>query len=252
MSSSSLSLVAAVTRLNLALYAREPGPLISRIGMPLVLLTVIRPLYTAALGRSDGTAGAAAGMLVTFSLLGMSIVGSAILVERIWHTAPRLRATPAGSIAVLSGKAIPVLGILALQQSAILAYSHLVFGLTVRSMPLMAATVAVWSVTLTALGALLGTLARSGSALSAMVDVGSLTLTGLGGAFVPLALLPSWARAIAPVSPGYWAVRSLRGSITGDVRMAATGWFVLAAVSVGAAALAGWRLRRGWGRQSAA
>ncbi|HEY2796192.1 MAG TPA: ABC transporter permease, partial [Micromonosporaceae bacterium] len=230
MPSLSLNQIGAVTRLNIALYAREPGPLISRIGMPLVLLTVIRPLYTAALGRSDGTAGAAAGMLVTFSLLGMSIVGSAILVERIWHTAPRLRATPAGSVTVLAGKAIPVLGILGLQQSAILAYSHLVFGLSVRSLPLMAATVAVWSITLTALGALLGTLARSGSALSAMVDVGSLTLTGLGGAFVPLALLPAWAKAVAPVSPGYWAVRSLRGAIDGDLHEAATGWLVLTAV----------------------
>jgi ABC-2 type transport system permease protein len=182
----------------------------------------------------------------------MSIVGSSILVDRIWHTAERLRATPTGSLAMLTGKAIPVLGLLMLQQATILAYGCLVFGLRISSLPLLAVTVGVWAITLTALGALLGTLARSGGALSAMVDVGSLTVTGLGGAFVPLALLPAWARDIAPISPGYWAVRALHGAIDGDMHAAVGGWLALTGFAATAAALAGWRLHRGWGRQTAA
>ncbi|HEY1484473.1 MAG TPA: ABC transporter permease [Micromonosporaceae bacterium] len=244
--------IGAVVRLNTTLFAREPGPIVSRICMPLVLLTVIRPLYTAALGSADGTAGAVAGMLVTFSLLGMSIVGSSILLERVWHTAERLRATPTRSLTVLAGKAIPVLGMLMLQQATILAYGCLVFGLHIASLPLLAATVVVWSSTLTALGALLGTLARSGGALSAMVDVGSLTVTGLGGAFVPLTLLPTWARAVAPISPGYWAMRTLRGALDGNAYQASTGWAALSGFAIVAASVAGRRLRRGWGRAGAA
>jgi ABC-2 type transport system permease protein len=247
----SVDRVGALVRINATIFAREPGPLISRMVMPLVLVTVARPLYVAALGHTGGTTGAVAGMLVTFSLLGMSIVGSSILVERIWHTADRLRATPVGSIDILLGKAIPVLVVMVAQQTLILAYGWLSLGLHVASFPLLAVSVLVWSATLVAFGALLGTLARSGGALSAMVDIGSFAVTSLGGAFVPLALLPMWARTVAPISPGYWAVRALHGALAGNLGAAAAGWAVLAGFAALAGVGAGLRLRRGWGRSSA-
>ena len=115
----------SIIRMNASLFAGEPGPLIGRILMPLVLLTITRPLYTAALGRTGGTASAVAGMLVTFSLLGMSIVGSSILQERLWHTAPRLRASAAGPADILVGKAVPVFVLLIVQQAVILGYGRL-------------------------------------------------------------------------------------------------------------------------------
>jgi len=152
-------------------------------------------------------------------------------------------------VELLAGKAVPVLVMLLAQQTIILGYARLAFGLRVASPPLLAGTVLVWAVTLLCIGAALGTYARSGSALSAMVDVGSLTLTGLGGAFIPYALLPTWAKAIAPVSPGYWAMRALRGALDGDVAGVLSGWLALAVVALVAAAFAVRRLNRGWGRE---
>jgi ABC-2 type transport system permease protein len=242
----------ALVRLNGILYARDPGPLIGRVAMPLVLITLMRPLYTAALGASAGTAQAVAGMLVTFSLLAMSIVGSSILTERIWHTAERLRSSPAPTLELLIGKAVPALALLVVQQVAILAYGRLVFGLRIASPMLLATTVLVWGTTLLFIGALLGTVARSGGGLSAMVDIGSLLLTGLGGAFVPLDILPRWARAIAPASPGYWAMHAMRGAFDGNVHACVAGWAVLAAFVAASAVTAGHRLRRGWGRDTPA
>ncbi len=243
---------AALLRLNFTLLLREPGPAISRLVMPLVLITLSRPLFAAALGGSTGTTQVVAGMLVMFSLLGMSVVGSAIMVERFWHTADRLRASPAGRVELLAGKAVPVLVMLLAQQTIVLGYARIAFGLAVASPLLLAGTVLIWAVTLLCLGAALGTYARSGSALSAMVDIGSLTLTGLGGAFIPYALLPAWAKAIAPVSPGYWAMRALRGALDGDVTAVLAGWLALAAVALVAGALAVRRLNRGWGRDAPA
>jgi ABC-2 type transport system permease protein len=81
-----------------------------------------------------------------------------------------------------------------------------------------------------------------------MVDIGSLACTGLGGAFVPLALLPGWARAIGPASPGYWAMRAMRGAMTANAAAAATGWLALAGFGALAVGVAAVRLRRGWGR----
>lgn len=238
----------ALIRLNAILFARDPGPLIGRVAMPLVLITLMRPLYTAAIGSVSGTAQAVAGMLVTFSLLGMSIVGGSILVERMWHTAERLRSSPAATIELLVGKAAPALALLVVQQAVILGYGRLAFGLRIASPWLLGGTVLVWGTTLLCIGAMLGTLARSGGGLSAMVDLGSLGLTGLGGAFVPIDLLPGWAQAVAPASPGYWAMRAMDAAFTGDVRAALTGWLVLAAFGTAAAAVGAYRLRRGWGR----
>jgi ABC-2 type transport system permease protein len=238
----------ALARLNATLFLREPGPLIGRVVMPIVLITIMRPLYAAAFGTSAGTQQAVAGMLVTFSLLGMSIVGSAVLVERAWHTADRLRASPATAADLLVGKAAPTLVLLVVQQAVILGYGRLALGLRLTSPLLLGTTVLVWAAALLCIGGMLGTVARSGSGLSAMVDIGSLACTGLGGAFVPLSLLPGWARVIAPASPGYWAMRAMRGAMTGNLAVAATGWFALAGFALLATAVAAARLRRGWGR----
>ena len=67
----------------------------------------------------------------------------------------------------------------------------------------------------------------------------------LGGAFVPLAMLPSWARAVAPATPQYWAMRGLRSLILDGKGTSAVGLPV--AVLCGYALLfviiALWRLR---------
>jgi ABC-2 type transport system permease protein len=240
--------IGALVRHNLALALRDPGPLLSRLVMPLVAVTVVRPLYQSATKTGDGTAQAVAGILVMFSLLGISVVGNAILSERIWRTVDRLRATPAAPVELLAGKALPGLLLFLLQQGVLLGYGVLALGLRVAGPGLLAVVVLGWAVALLGCGAMLATLARNTSELSAATDIGGLILTCLGGALVPLELLPDWARAIAPASPGYWAMRGLRAAFTGDRAAALGSTGVLVAVAAVAAGVAGYRLARGWGR----
>jgi ABC-2 type transport system permease protein len=44
----------------------------------------------------------------------------------------------------------------------------------------------------------------------------------IGGAFVPINLLPTWAKTIAPVTPTYWAMRGLRSVILDGRGLGAT------------------------------
>ena len=84
--------------------------------MPLVMIVLLRPLYLSALARRGvqaGTVQVVTGMLVMFSLLALSVVGTAILTERTWRTWDRLRATPARSGELLATKALPGFGMLA-------------------------------------------------------------------------------------------------------------------------------------------
>lgn len=234
-------------RHTFTLLGREPGPLVSRIAMPLVLITALQPLYAAALG-SQGVTQAVTGMLVLFSMLGLSIISGGILTERSWHTLDRLRATPARPVQILLGKAVPFGCVLLAQQAAIVAYGVLVLGLSVRRVDLLVLAGLAWAATLLCVGAALATVVRSHGELSAVTDLGGLFLTVLGGAMVPLALMPGWLRTLAPISPGYWALTGLHSAMAGDVGATLRAVLVLTAVACGFGAIAAWRIARGWGR----
>jgi ABC-2 type transport system permease protein len=238
---------AVIMRHNLALLAREPGPVLSRIGMPLVLITVLRPLFDAALG-SDGVRQGVTGMLVFFSLLGLSLIGGGVLTERSWRTLDRLRVSPAQPREILVGKAVPYGCVLLTQQAVVVGYGVTVLGLHVARVDLLVLAGVTWAVTLLCFGAALATIVSSHSGLSAVTDIGGLLLTVLGGAMLPLDLLPPWVAAVAPASPGYWALTALRSSVAGDAAATLRAVGVLAAVAAALGAFAGWRLARGWGR----
>ncbi|MBD0740026.1 hypothetical protein BGM09_11495 [Streptomyces sp. CBMA29] len=227
---------------------REPGPLIGRIVMPVVLLMALRPLYQQAQGSAAGTAQAVVGSLVMFSLLAMSIVGTSILSERTWRTWERLRSTPVHPLELMVGKAVPVFGVLAVQQAVVLGFGVLVFGMPVAAPALLLAACAAWGLALLGLGTAIGVLVRGHGQLSAVYDIGAFVLTTLGGALVPLAVLPAWVRDISPASPGYWASDALRSAAAGDTARTFAGVGVLLGVAAAAGAVAAWRIGRGWGR----
>jgi ABC-2 type transport system permease protein len=242
----------ALVRHNSVLMLREPGPLLSRLLMPLVAVLVFEPLYRAAMpgGRAAGVGQAVTGMLVLFSLLALSIAGTSILTERSWHTWDRLRATPLSSAELLAGKAVPVLAMLFVQQVLVLGFGVVVLGMRVADVGLLALAVTVWSTTLLCIGTALGTWLRSQAEFSAVQDIGSFVFTSLGGALVPLAAMPGWARHIAPVSPAYWAMSALRGAVAGESTQVIRALLVLLCIAAAAAFLAGWRINRGWGRST--
>jgi ABC-2 type transport system permease protein len=240
--------LAAVARHNAVLFAREPGPAISRIVMPLVFVSLLRPLYQAAQGKAAGTTQAVAGALVLFSLLGMSLVGWAIITERGWRTLDRLRAAPARTIELVAGKAVPVLALLLAQQAVLIGYAVAALGLRPANYALLATAVLGWALTLLGMGSAIGALVRSHGELSVVVDIGSVLLTGLAGALVPLSTMPGWARAIAPVSPGYWAMRAISGALDGDTGATLRAAAVLLAIATVTGLVAAARVARGWGR----
>jgi ABC-2 type transport system permease protein len=240
----------ALIRHNTILLLREPGPLISRMILPLAFLLLLHPLYEAAQGRRGGTAQAVIATLVTFSLLALSIVGGSILSERIWHTWERVRMTAVHPAEVLAGKAVPVLAALLAQQALIIIFGVAVLGLAVAALPLLAVALLAWTLALLGLGALLGAAARSLNELSAAYDIGAMILSSLGGALVPLAAMPAWVRHVAPVSPGYWAVCALQAAFGGDTRRTLAASAVLAGFAVAGGLGAVIRAGRGWGRSA--
>lgn len=235
--------LAVMVRHNFLLMLREPGPLLSRLILPIVFVTLLRPLYVAAQGKAAGTEQAVVGTLVTFSLLALSISGSAILSERLGRTWDRLRGTPLHPAELLVGKAVPVFAALLAQQLIVTGFGVCAFGLSVPHPFLLLGVMVTWSCTLLGLGALMGVLVRSMGELSASFDIGGMLLSSLGGAFVPLSTLPHWVAYVAPVSPGYWSARGLRAALAGDTHTAVLACATLVGVACCCGALAAVRLQ---------
>jgi ABC-2 type transport system permease protein len=229
---------------NARLILREPGPAISRILSPLALMVLIRPLIQASDPGPGGTVRAVLLPLLLFSMLGLSVVANALLGERIWHTLDRLRATPLRATGLVLGKCAMPLAILLLQQLVVLGVGTAAFGLRPHDLPLLAAVGLVWAVTVLSLGAALAAVTTTPSAVSAITDITSLISTALSGALLPLADLPGWARTMAPISPGYWGLRTFEAAFGGSVGPALAGCGVLLAMAVAATAFAARRLWR--------
>jgi ABC-2 type transport system permease protein len=236
--------IVTLVRHNLLLMRREPGPLLSRMIMPIAFLTLLRPLYLAAWhGGGVGNDQAVISTLVTFSLLALSVSGGAILTERLGRTWDRLRATPLRPASILAGKAIPVFAVLLIQQVFIVGFAMVCFGLRVQHPALLLAVLVTWSATLLGLGAMLGVFVRSVSSMSASYDIGGMLLSSMGGALVPLAVLPHWVHSVAPASPGYWVARGMRSAFAGDAHGVLLGCAVLASVALAGGVVASVRLR---------
>jgi ABC-2 type transport system permease protein len=241
----------ALVRHNVLLLRRDPGPILSRLIMPVVLMVVFEPLYGATMpDGADGSAvvQAAPRVLVMFSMFAVSTVGAALLSERTWRTWSWQRATPATTVEMLLGKVIPLLGVLLVQQALVLVTGYAVFGLRPAGGPVLLLVAALsWAACILSCGLLAATFARSNNQLSSITDLTGLLLSSVGGALVPVALMPHWLRVVSPFSPAHWGVQALQGAVlgrTGSVLGAA-------AVLVGLALLIGtvacWRIGRRWG-----
>lgn len=230
--------ILAVVRNDLRILRSDPVFLVIMIGMPLVVMAFIEPVFSAE--------QVVPGMTVMFSLFLVGNLGFAVFREHGWNTWERLRASWASPAEVMLGKAVTPLACLALQLTVLFVLGGLLFGLTVRG-PVVAlvAVAAAYALCLLALGGVLLAVCRTVMQLNGITNLGAMLLAGLGGALAPIPELPGWARAIAPGTPSYWAMRGFRDVIVDGEGLAAVGLpvAVLLVSSVALAVVTLWRFR---------
>ena len=236
----------ALIRHNTVLLARDPGQVLGYTLVPVLLITALRPLYVAYYGEVRGTAYITTGALVLFSLITLNVIGHNLLNERSWRTWDRLRATPATGAELLFGKSVPFYVLLLLQQFLLLGYSRIAFGLVIHGSPAaLTGMMFVWPAAVVALGNLLAAWARSHGQLNTINDVGAFVVTVISGGLTPLKALPDWMRAVAPFSPGYWALTGLRAAIEGGgPDTLAYPILIVALFAIATAGLAVWTVTR--------
>lgn len=239
---------AAVIRHEMRLYLADATSLSSLVVMPLIMIAFLRPLARLALtDRHPGANGSeftVPAMATMFAFFLVSFIGFSFLNDRTLRTWDRLRASPASNADLMVGKIVPAFVLAFGQQVFIFGMGALLFGLRVRGSVIgLGLVVVVLCLSLTAFGVLLAAVFRTNQQLNAFANLSTFLLAGISGALVPLEVLPAWARAVAPVSPQYWALRAYRSMILEGEGIGAVALpcAVLIGVGVIAAALAMWR-----------
>jgi ABC-2 type transport system permease protein len=208
------SAVIAIHELRLA--GQEPGMFVQLLLMPIVMIAFLKPAFGPALAAGglrhvNGAEQAVPGMVTMFSMFAAGMVGFSFFREHSWRTWDRLRSSQARPIEIIAGKVVPAAAITIAQQAVVFAVGMLLFGLAV---PGSVAGLCLICLSLTfafvAFGVLLAAWLRSAQQMNTVSSVVAFVMTGIGGAFAPIDVLPSWARAVAPLTPTYWAMEGFR------------------------------------------
>lgn len=209
----------AIVRNELVILRRDPSYVIVMMVMPLIVMAFIKSAFRPALAASglvgaNGAEQAVPGVAVLFSFFLMSNTGFSIFREHGWGTWERLRASPAKVGEIMVGKAVVPLLIALTQLAVLIGLGSWVFSLHLRGSWIGLVLISVaQALCLVSLAFALVALCRTMMQLNAISTVGTMVLAGLGGAITPIPFLPSWARAVAPGVPSYWAMRGYRSVI---------------------------------------
>jgi ABC-2 type transport system permease protein len=243
--------VMAIIRHELRLVGRDPFPVVVLVLFPVLAMLFLKPAFKLAL-VADGYAGAngseqvVPGQAVLNAFFIVSMTSFAFFSDYGWNTWERLRASAASSAEITIGKAVPRLGMSLAGFVVIFAIGIPLLDLNSRG-PVVAfiPLVVALAICLVMLGVVVTALSRTVQQANAFAMVGLVLFGSIGGALVPINVLPSWARAVAPATPTYWAMRGFRSVILDGTGLSGVllPMAVLLAMSAGFAAVALARFR---------
>jgi ABC-2 type transport system permease protein len=247
----SLRRVGVITAHEFRLARRHVDALLVLIAFPLITIAFLKPAIRPALIQSghpnaNGAEQVVPGQTVMAAFYVVALITFSFFAEHAWSTWERLRASQATSLEIVLGKMLPRAAMGLLQFLVLLVAGVAVFGLHIRGdAAALVPLVITFSTCLVLLGVAVTALCRTAEQANSFGYGGMVLFGAIGGAFVPIDVLPHWARTIAPATPTYWAMRGLRSVVLdgrgfGAVALPSA---VLLAMAVACGLVATWRLR---------
>jgi ABC-2 type transport system permease protein len=201
------------------LIRRDPFPLMILVVFPIIDMAFLKAAFRPALvqaghANANGAEQVVPGQAAMMAFYAVSLVIFAFFSEFTWGTWDRLRASSAGSIEIVLGKAIPRVAMVLVQFVAVFLAGIVIFQLHIRGDAIALVPLVVsFSICLVLLGVAVTAVCRTAQQAAAFAFAGMVLFGAIGGALVPISVLPGWARAIAPGTPTYWAMRGFRSVI---------------------------------------
>ncbi|GLW54745.1 ABC transporter permease [Kitasatospora phosalacinea] len=235
---------------HLLLMARSPLQIFLGVAQPVVYLALFAPLLKPALASMGAGTMADAyriyvpGMLVALALGGGLYVGFGLLAELGSGVIERARVTPVSRVALLLGRSLRDVVVLAVQAAVIIVLA-IPLGLLVRVPDLLLAYLLLALISLTSSAVSYGLALKVGNpdVLGQLVNNLAQPLMLLSGTLLPLALAPLWLRRVSDWNPFSWAVTGMRELFAGHPGDPAV-WRSLALMAAVAVAALLWSARR--------
>jgi ABC-2 type transport system permease protein len=204
---------------ELRMTRRDPLPLLVLIAFPVITMAFLKPAFRPALVQAghvgaNGAEQVVPGQAITSAFFVVSLISMTFFMEHSFNTWDRLRASQARSLEIILGKSLPRMAMSITQFVVIFAAGVWLFDLNIRgdAITLLPLVIAI-ALCLTMLGVAVTAAFRTAQQAQAFAIVGMVLFGAIGGALVPFDVLPDWARAIAPITPTYWAMKGFESVI---------------------------------------
>lgn len=148
-----------------------------------------------------------AGMAVMFILFGAMFGAFSLLEERRNLTLLRLMSTPTSRMSILSGKLIGIFLIGAMQFTALIVATRLIFHVSWGGQWLAVAVLACATVlAATGMAVFIASVAKTNRSAAAISQILIQGMAALGGSMVPLMAFPDWMKNFSKFTINYWAL----------------------------------------------
>jgi ABC-2 type transport system permease protein len=189
--------------------------------MPIGLVVFLRPTYNLSLTLTgsvnrDGGAQALPGIAIMFAFVVLVFFGYSAFDDFGFGMWDRLRVTGVRAYESIGAKATAMFVHLLLHLTLVFAVGWALLGFSVEGNVLALIALLVVTALMASVYAFMAFALSSSNALyNVFCYVGALALSALGGGLVPFAILPGWAKDIAPATPIYWALQGCRDVVIG-------------------------------------
>lgn len=242
-----------VIRNEARLVKSDPLVIVMLVGMPMVIIPILKSTMGASLIASGETTANGAeqvvpGLALVFGFFLTSFIGLTFFREHGWGTWDRLRVSRATRFDIIVAKSVPWMLVGLAQLFVLFVMGWLLFDLRIDGASTIvgiALVSACWIAFLGCFAVAMVALLPSIQLVSAVSNLGAMVFSAVGGALVPHAQLPGWAQSIGPIIPTHWAMRGYNAMLLsdGDLSEIAVPCIVLLAFALGFATIAHTRFR---------
>lgn len=225
---SALRRLGVIVAHELRLARGEPLSLMILVVFPVITIAFLKPAFRPALVangfvHANGSEQVVPGQAAMAAFYLVALITFSFFAEHSWGTWDRLRASEASSFEIVLGKSLPRVVMGVVQLVVLMVAGVFVFDLHIRGNVLaLGPPIVAFCVCLVLLGVCVTALCRTAQQANGFAFLGMVLFGAIGGAFVPLAVLPGWARAVAPSTPTYWAMRAMHSVVLDGRGLSAT------------------------------
>lgn len=245
-----MTALAALTRTQSKVFAREPLAVFFGLVFPALLLVVIGTVFPGATdpnpdlgGRSLVEIYAPVSIALGLATVALSLLPATLGGDREKGILRRLSTTPAHPRTLVAAHLMVQLVVVTIASVAAILIGMLIFGIPIPESPgWFIVSYALGAICLLSVGSLIGAMvptANSGQAIGMLVYF---PLLFFAGVYIPLQVMPEGVRTVSTYTPSGATVQALTASWAGDMPQTSS-LLVMAAYALIAGSLAIWLFR---------